>query len=219
MNYKKIFNVVGVVAVAVVFCVGCSKDDTPDYSDDPNDGKGDDSYSYSGGVKIGNQTWMAKNLDRKTINSKCYENSEEYCLKYGRLYTWTDAVKACPAGWHLPNDAEWTALITAVGGESITGKKLKATSGWGDGEYVHRNGTDDYGFSALPSGYGLSDGSFILAGDKGEWWSATELRREEYEVWRTVSVVGVSDGERIDFGGNDGFGVDKPLRSVRCVQN
>jgi uncharacterized protein (TIGR02145 family) len=214
MNYKKIFNVVGVVAVAVVFSVGCGEDPPPDYSDDPNDGKGDDSYSYSGGVKIGNQTWMAKNLDRKTINSKCYENSEEYCLKYGRMYTWTDAVKACPAGWHLPNDAEWTELITAVGGESIAGKKLKATSGWGDSW----NGTDDYGFSALPGGTQWASMEFLGAEEYGYWWSATEVRRAEYEVWRTVGMVGVGLSDDM-YLGEDGFGVDKSVKSVRCVQD
>ena len=134
-------------------------------------GEGDDSYVYSGGtVRIGNQTWMAKNLDRATKNSKCYENSPDSCAKYGRLYTWTDARKACPSGWHLPSGAEWTQLTDFVGGASTAGRKLKSTSGWN----YNGNGTDEYGFSALPGGNGSSGGNFSSAGNYGYWWSATE---------------------------------------------
>ena len=160
MNCKSILNVVAVAVVAVVaavFCIGCVVEP--------------DNYTYTGRtVTIGGSTWMAENLNRATANSKCYDNDASNCAKYGRLYTWAAAKSACPAGWHLPSDAEWTALTDAVGGESTAGTKLKATSGWNnDG-----NGTDQYGFSALPGGYGSSDGSFLNASNYGYWWSATE---------------------------------------------
>jgi uncharacterized protein (TIGR02145 family) len=61
--------------------------------------------------------------------------------------------------------------MTAVGGSSTAGKKLKATSGWGSN--ASWNGTDDYGFSALPGGLRLSGGSFYSAGSSGYWWTAT----------------------------------------------
>ena len=207
MNYKKIFNVVGVVAVAVVFCVGCNQNDK--LGESPNDGKGDDSYRYNGGVKIGNQTWMAENLNRATINSKCYGNSADSCAKYGRLYTWTDAKKSCPTGWHLPSDAEWNTLITAAGGASTAGKKLKATSGWGDDDNNYPKGTDEYGFSALPGGtFNTSDG-FHSAGYIGFWWSGTKA--QSVTAW-FLDMSSYSDNvNRSD--GND------MLLSVRCVQN
>jgi uncharacterized protein (TIGR02145 family) len=53
---------------------------------------------------------------------------------------------------------------------SSAGTELKSTSGWND----NGNGTDNYGFSALPGGIGNSDGSFRDVGDTGYWWSATE---------------------------------------------
>jgi uncharacterized protein (TIGR02145 family) len=175
MNYPKIFKAVSVVAVAVVFCVGCSE--TPD---DDTDGDGGYTGSYGsvtyGGktyktVKIGSQTWFAENLDYAVGGSVCYENSSSNCTKYGRLYNWDDANSACPSGWHLPSDAEWTALENTVGGSSTAGKKLKSTTGWNN----NGNGINQYGFSALPGGFGNSDGGFLSAGDSGYWWSSTEI--------------------------------------------
>ncbi len=153
-------------------------------------------------VKIGQQTWMAENLNY-AVGGKCYGESgkvvtdfdeEGYpaatktisekdvkanCTKYGRLYDWNTAMEACPSGWHLPDDGEWDVLLKIVGGEKVAGKKLKAKSGWSNGG----NGTDEYGFSLLPGGdgssnggfgSGRSDGSFSSAGGSGFWWSATE---------------------------------------------
>ena len=121
-------------------------------------------------VAVGGQTWMAENLNFAADGSKCYENNAGNCEKYGRLYNWATALKACPAGFHLPSDDEWTALENAVGGRSTAGTKLKSAEGWNN----NGNGTDDYGWSALPAGLGYSDGSFNSAGYLGYWWSATE---------------------------------------------
>jgi len=85
---------------------------------------------------------------------------------------WETAMAACPSGWHLPTDAEWTTLIDHAGGISNAGKKLKARSGWDDG--WDDKGTDDYGFSALPGGLGESNGRFGSIGETGFWWSASE---------------------------------------------
>jgi uncharacterized protein (TIGR02145 family) len=52
-------------------------------------------------VRIGEQVWMAENLNYEAEGSKCYNNSISYCDKYGRLYNWNTAMKACPKGWHL----------------------------------------------------------------------------------------------------------------------
>ena len=123
-------------------------------------------------VKIGDQVWMAENLNYKTESSDCYNDSAEYCAKYGRLYIWTAAGDACPSGWHLPTTDEFETLFAAVGGDSVAGAKLKSTSGWeNDG-----NGTDDFGFTALPAGGWMSK-DFV--GEVAAFW--TSSWHEEYD--------------------------------------
>jgi uncharacterized protein (TIGR02145 family)/uncharacterized repeat protein (TIGR02543 family) len=136
-------------------------------------------------VTIGSQTWMAENLNYQTADSSwCYGGSADSCNKYGRLYTWSAAMQgasssitkpsgvrgACPVGWHLPSRAEWEELVTFVGGSSTAGNYLKSTGGW----YNNGSWADTYGFSALPGGFRLTDGSFFNAGFYGYWWTATE---------------------------------------------
>ena len=147
-------------------------------------------------VQIGDQVWMAENLNFETDESVCYNDSVEYCDKYGRLYTWAAAMDSagmwttngkgcgyretcsptypvrgvCPEGWHLPSKAEWETLFNAVGGESTAGKVLKSTSGWDD----NGNGTDTFGFSALPAGNRDYGGSYNGEGDDAHFWSSTE---------------------------------------------
>ena len=155
-------------------------------------------------VKIGTAVWMAENLNFAAEGSKCYENSEDSCAKYGRLYNWETALKACPAGFHLPSDDEWTALENAVGGRSTAGTKLKSAAGWNE----DGNGTDHYGWSALPSGRRGSDGVFSDAGNSGGWWGATEsdanFARGRY-MYYLDEDVGLNDYDKTD------------LMSVRCV--
>jgi len=159
-------------------------------------------------VKIGNQVWMAENLNIDIQGSKCYENNPENCKKYGRLYDYGIALKACPKGWHLPSDKEWQMLIDFVGADG--GKKLKAKEGWEEGG----NGTDEYGFSALPGGDGSSDGSsdgsFNAVGKLGNWWSATE--NDASDAYRRSMYYSSADVGRYNYDKASFF-------SVRCVQD
>ena len=131
-------------------------------------------------VKIGTQTWMAENLNYEAKGSKCYDNKPDNCKKYGRLYDGETAKTACPKGWHLPSVTELSKLLHYVDGTSGTeivyesetaGKYLNATSGWNE----NGNGTDKFGFSALPGGTGKSviSDNFTYAGDCGMWWLDT----------------------------------------------
>jgi uncharacterized protein (TIGR02145 family) len=143
-------------------------------------------------VTIGWQVWMAENLnyDINTNSNKCYNFgdylycgrgsvcyniSEANCNKYGRLYDWVTAITACPEGWHLPSDAEWTTLINYAGGDT---RKLKTINSWNYSSYS--NGTDYYGFAALPGGKTLTGSNsnnenvFSSVGNEGNWWSSTE---------------------------------------------
>jgi uncharacterized protein (TIGR02145 family) len=106
---------------------------------------------------------------------------------YGVLYNWPAAMDgapgssanpsgirgACPTGWHLPSDAEWTSLSTYLGGESIAGGKMKET---GTAHWLSPNtgATNESGFSGLPGGFRSIDGTFGNVGSGGYRWSSTE---------------------------------------------
>ena len=161
-------------------------------------------------VKIGDQVWMAENLNyaytdvpydfgfnRSDSTSWCYDNAAKNCSDYGRLYTWaaamdsvgtwsssgkgcgygstcspTDPVRGiCPEGWHLPSKAEWETLAAAVGGISTACTKLKSTSGW----YESGNGTDEFGFTAIPAGSRSHEfGKFQAKGKELHFWTSIE---------------------------------------------
>ena len=155
-----------------------------------------DGYTYSV-VEIGDQCWFAENL-RTTVyaddsaipevtgnsawyglitGARCdYQNDAGNVSTFGRLYNWyavNNGSGLCPSGWHVPTDGEWTNLenyISSQGFSGTEGTALKATAVWGLGG----NGTDDFGFSALPGG--ARNGSFGLftnPGDVGYWWSSS----------------------------------------------
>ncbi len=184
---------------------------------------GDETYQT---VIIGNQTWFARNLNYNpgTGNSDCYDNDLANCVTYGRLYDWSTAMGIdasfnnslwggsdvkhrgiCPEGWHIPSNDDWGTLINYAGGSSVAGTKLKATSGW----FYNSDGTDDYGFSAMPGGY--NSGAFNGVDNYGYWWSSTEYN-SSYAWYRTISYedgyVGKNYGDYKFF-----------LRSVRCIQD
>jgi len=164
----------------------------------------DDSYES---VVIGTQTWMKKNLNIETEGSWCFYNDADSCAKYGRLYNWEAAMKACPTGWHLPSNVEWTVLVNYAGGTSTAGKALKSTSSWGDGY----NGTDTHGFSALPGGNRYSGGLFGDVGRNGYWWSSTE-----YDGSYAYSLYMQYD---YDFADENNIKDKSNGISVRCILN
>ena len=159
-------------------------------------------------VKIGTKTWMAENLNYNANSSKCYDNKESNCDKYGRLYNWNTAMKSCPNGWHLPTETEWKALMSMVGGEKTAGKVLKAKNGWDK----NGNGTDEFGFTALPGGYGPQnlEKQFYWAGGEGLWWTSIEYGANgAYYLYINYHYEGVQWG--------GAYTTD--LYSVRCIKN
>jgi len=141
---------------------------------------------------------MAQNLNYQPQTGNSWSSDTN-----GRLYDWYTAKTACPAGWRLPSREEWNDLVTAAGG-NVAGKALKSTSGWDN----NGNGTDDYEFSALPSGYRDTDGSFNNVGKYGYWWTASESSSGN-AYYRGMDY----DRDRVKEDGNgkgNGF-------SVRCV--
>lgn len=105
-------------------------------------------------MQFGNQCWMTKNLNYETGSSWCYNNNTTYCDTYGRLYNWSTATTACPTGWHLPSDAEFTTLEGTIGSARTTWMNPASWAG-------------------LYGSYRDTDGSFRNLGTHGYWWAST----------------------------------------------
>jgi uncharacterized protein (TIGR02145 family) len=132
--------------------------------------------------------------------------------EYGRLYNWyavDDARGLCPSGWHVPTDGEWTDLenyISSQGFSGTEGTSLKSTYGWHNGS----NGTDDFGFSALPGGYRDTNyGVFNGAGFGGLWWSSSPSGGS---AWSRSLGFNNPDFDRSSGFPRNGF-------SVRCLRD
>lgn len=153
-------------------------------------------------VKIGQQIWIAKNLNVNVPGSMCYENDPANCKKYGRLYTWKAAREACPTGWHLPSKDEFGKLLATVRASSgVRSEALRAGS-WNNGE-------NKYGFSALPAGYYSSyHEEFYDLGYRADFWTSTEID-SSYAYY-----LGIDDDIADVYSGGKDCG-----HSVRCLQD
>jgi len=222
---KAILKAVGIAILAVLFYTVCEDNGvtvvTPDVSTfaDSRDGK---VYKK---VQIGEQIWMAENLNYVAENSKCFVGysggvggfeGEEACDRFGRLYDWNTAMDGvgsshanpsgvegvCPVGWHIPSDAEWTELIDYVGENA--GTKLKSR----EFHDTHQpsgtptaDGTDKYRFSALKGPY------------SSMWWSSTERAGDDREAWIRHIAETQAGVWRQSFDKHEYF------LSVRCVHD
>ena len=156
-----------------------------------------------------------------------YENSLSNLDNYGALYTWGAAMNGeagsdanpsgiqgvCPDGWHLPSDTEWIELtdyLAANGHSGNEGTALKAISGWNNGIAV--NGTDDYGFNALPGGDRSISGTFGSIGSKAIWWSSTKYLETGTKAWYRHLNTNNNILDRFYYYGKAGW-------SVRCVKD
>lgn len=185
-------------------------------------------------VKIGEQTWMAQNLDYKMNGSWCLDRVEDSCRKYGRAYQWTTAMDIgriyldtnlggldgpyrgiCPIGWHLPSNEDWEMLMTSVGGKTLAGLALKSTAGWmtevnEDSLVPGHQGTDVSGFRALPADYSTSRGEPLGAHRLAFFWSTSESDRRS--AWTQSFDGSTNEGTLQEMDKSEGFG-------VRCVQD
>jgi uncharacterized protein (TIGR02145 family) len=158
--------------------------------------------------------------------AKAAENYETY----GVLYNWPAATGgapgsdtnpsgvqgACPAGWHLPGDAEWKQLemflgLTSAQADAIGWRgsnlaiQMKATEGWSN----LGNGTNTSGFTALPGG--VKGGSiFSSLGGSGYWWSASQYTAGQ--AWKRQMNYDYTGVQHYYNYKDDGL-------SIRCVRN
>jgi uncharacterized protein (TIGR02145 family) len=209
-------------------------------------------------VTIGTQVWMVENLKTTKYNdglsipnvtgvsewgslttpSYCWLNNNASANKntYVALYNWyaINTGKLCPTGWHIPSDAEWTAMelyLQANGynydgiidtdnnrtTNNNTAKSLGATTGWASSSFVGVIGNTDYpafrnktGFTAMPGGHRYINGLYYNNNGDGFWWSSTEISNTgawgRYLLWDDPGMY------RNQFTKTNGF-------SVRCVKN
>jgi uncharacterized protein (TIGR02145 family) len=188
-------------------------------------------------VLIGEQTWMAENLNYKVDGSKCTTDSRElsdsnteFCDKYGRLYNWATAMNnfsssntipsgvkgICPDEWHLPSDAEWHILFTYVqtdnNGDAIANYEASIA-----GKYLKAvegwaqgHGEDKYGFAAIPGGIGYDTDYGTEVGRVSYWWSSTEYNND----FAHMSYMEGYYEQSTLFAYDKGY-----LFSIRCVMN
>jgi len=169
-------------------------------------------------IKIGDQVWMAENLNFKTKSgSTVYPLDPIHETVYGRLYAWDAAVGACPERWHLPEDEEWKELEEYLGMDNLlqNGRgwreltvehSLKSTVGWISGE----RSVDRTGFSALPGGYCDGDMFFYNEGYFSYFWTATET--DTSDAWYRVLTYDIDAIGKFSFSKKYRF-------SVRCIKD
>lgn len=194
-----------------------------------------DGNSYNA-VVIGTQTWLKENLRTTKLNDGTaipyvpdnsdwanltnlkipaytwYNNDIGNKGDYGALYTWftVKTNKLCPAGWHVPTDAEWTELESFAGGYTVAGGKLKE-AGYDHWAAPNTGATNEYGFTALGGGWRTGGGGFQNFTGAGYWWTSfTILTDAPYWRYMVYDNVGVAHG----YNGDPSFGL-----SVRCIKD
>jgi len=196
------------------------------YKGTVNDTRNGISYKTVG---IGSQIWMAENLNFKTDSSWCYDNLQEKCEKYGRLYKWTDVVKLppsyidsiidiegifqgiCPTGWHIPSSSEFKAMVDYVINSEKTydvtdaGSLFSSATGW----FRDQNGIDSFGFDARPSGWRDDKGTFVAELHTATFWTTSD-QGYYYMTQPNYYFIGHPIGNRE---------MKYYARALRCVKN
>ncbi len=184
-------------------------------------------------IQIGSQEWMVDNLKVSRYRNgdlilmpssntewnnlveggiSLYNYDQELLDDYGYLYngySMMDERNIAPIGWHIPTEEEWQTMVNQLGGITIAGGKIK---GIGTSHWARYNigATNESGFTALPGGYILQDGTFRNQGSYGYFGTASEVDEEKIWYWK------------VQYDGRDLYRYDIPKQtglSVRCVKD
>jgi len=197
-----------------------------------------DGKSYRA-VLIGNQCWMAENLnvgiridggdgqlqtDNGIIEKYCYNDNDSNCIVYGGLYEWNEIMDyypsdngnpgttkgICPVDWHLPSDIEWKVLADSLGGVGLAGGKMKE-NGTSYWKPPNSGATNSSGFTALPGGRGnYFSGVYGTQGFRCNFWSSTQYSNSW--AWSRNLFHDTQSIVRIKYIKGESF-------SVRCIKN
>lgn len=138
-------------------------------------------------VKIGDQTWMAENLNYKSENSFCYEDNDEYCEQYGRLYAPAVAEKICPEGWQLPEIVEWNTLYKNMGNNLYIGLTDPYEFNMSLDGYRDRG---VYKYMSRSVGYWVGSGNWLI--DVRALNNGSKKKKDNYP-WINVDAVKSND--------------------------
>lgn len=154
------------------------------YADEPLIDKRDD-HTYRT-VKIGDQVWMAENLNYAVEGSWTNDSLDKDGSIYGRYYSLEQSKTACPEGWHTPsyNEAWELVLYVGNGSEDSAGWKLKTRSGWNWDDYdnVDGNGVDEFCFGAKSAGYLIDPGRVSHVGEDAHFWTSNSYMGKKWDA-------------------------------------
>lgn len=141
------------------------------------------------------RTWYAENARYKAEGSQCYNETSEFCDKYGRLYNYEQANKACPEGWHVATITEWRHLFHFFGGWHHSGKFL-----------IEGKESDMH---MLYGGFGEPGGLYKGVGVHGNWWD------NEMKDSNSAGIITLKKDDENIYHSKVG---DEHLLSCRCVK-
>ncbi len=218
------------VSLVIICSTSCKKDDDPQPTNTVTDVDGN-VYNI---ITIGTQTWMASNLrvtkyndgnaipnvvddaqwQGLTAGAYCnYNNTTASANSYGRLYNWyaVNSGKLCPAGWHVPSDAEWQTLINNLGGAAVAGGKLKE-AGLAHWMSPNEGASNSSAWTGLPGGFRSEDGLYFSATTNGFWWTSTPSNDPGYPLYYLLDFNSAAIAS-----GNDGL--QSAGNAVRCIKD
>jgi uncharacterized protein (TIGR02145 family) len=158
-------------------------------------------------VSIGDQVWMAENLNYSCDGSFYYKNNARHADFYGRLYTWKAALEACPEGWHLPTDDEWKKLEMHLG---IKKNQVDDTEWRGSDQGKQLSVKGNAGFNVMMAGYRNIEGMYDELDEIATFWTASE--HNKFDAWNRGMESGRDMISRRTYAKDYGF-------SVRCVKD
>ncbi|MBO4874975.1 MAG: T9SS type A sorting domain-containing protein [Bacteroidales bacterium] len=184
-----------------------------------------DGNSYCS-IMLGEQEWFSENLrylpnvnylaDASVVDARYYvydydgtdvneaRNNPNYS-EFGVLYNWEAAQSACPAGWHLPSDAEWSQLEVYLENNgynfddyidtdndrethNVIAKSLASTCGWVDSEIENTPGwlqpkNNTSSFNGKPAGMKIATSHFQEKGNRTWWWTSDTEYGDSNSAW------------------------------------
>lgn len=233
------FHSIAPIIVFIFLFSGCKKENKPEVAKETGTVTDVQGNVYAT-VKIGDQWWMAENLKVKVYNDSssitevastndtlwAKQNNGAFCSldkRFGLHYNWyavNNSKKIAPAGWHIPSDQEWKImeLELGMGGEEVDATSWRGTTeaeklipeasvGW-PASIIY--GSNESGFSALPGGCRLFNGTTGEITTSGYWWTSSEKNTS------TAWYRNLSSGHKTIFR----YYVDKNYGlTVRCVKD